>query len=323
MAVLIRSKSHIFGLTSDLDALQTNINNEELARIAGDQALETSVEDLQTLLDGQINTLDTATLKKASNLSDVADIAVARTNLEVDSSEQVDTKINAAMLALGTNYVVADRTARDASIDLDVADTLFVTDDGDGKWAIYRPAAVDVSGSGTSWVLLSDEDTFLNANSAASIKAAYESNADTNTFTDDEKAKLALLSATSAIDLDKVIQSDELITDSTLANATDTQIASAAAVKAFVEAASNAGGAVFRSESLVVAADKIVLTFKPKDGMVLNFGTVRHIDANGIAYDIPVVADGADVTGKTYILSADTAGQFDTMSITVQYPHTV
>lgn len=323
MAILIRSKAQISGLVIDLATLQTNIDNEATARSGADGTLNTRITTEVGTLNTAISTLDGVALKKASNLSDLADAAVARTNLSVNSKAEVDAKITAAKLALGTNHVVADIAARNALIDMDVADTVFVTDDGDTKWAIYRPAAVDGTGAGTAWVLLSDEDTYLNANSAPAIKASYESNADTNAFTDAEQAKVGFVSVTAAIDLDKVIQSDELITDVTLAAVTDTQIASAAAVKAFVLDASNAGGAVFKTESLAVAADKIVLAFKPKDGMILNFGTVRHIDSNSIAYDIPVVADGNDATGKTYTLLADSAGQFDTKSVTVQYPHTL
>lgn len=320
MAILLRSKSQIFGLTAELAQIVNDANTEATTRATADTALDTRITTEVTAVNAAIASLDAASLKKASNLSDVTDVAVARTNLGVDSSLEVDAKINAAKLALGTNYTVATIAERDALTDLTVGDAVFVADAGDGKWEQFKVAAV-AAGAVTSWVTVMDEDTYLNANSAAAIKTAYESNADTNAFTDAEQAKVGFLSVTSAIDLDKVIQSDELLTSVTLTGATDTSIPSALAVKSYVDVAANAGGAVFKTESLVVTADKIVLAFKPKDGMVLNFGTVRHVDANGIAYDIPVVADGADATGKTYILSADSAGQFDAKSVTVQYPH--
>lgn len=323
MSILIRSKSQIFGLTTELSDIVNNAALEVTNRTTGDTTLNTRITDEVSTLNATITTLDGAALKKASNLSDVADAAVARTNLAVDSSTQVDAKITAAKLALGTNHVVADIAERDALIDLDVADTVFVTDNGDTKWAIYRPSAVDGTGAGTTWVLLSDEDTYLNANSAASIKTSYESNADTNAFTDAEKAKVGFVSVTSSIDLDKVVQNDELLTSATLTGATDTAIPSALAVKAYVDSAASSGGARFAAESLVVVSDKIVLANKPKDGLILNFGTVRHVDANGVAFDIPVVVDGTDATGKTYTLSPDSAGQFDTKSVQVQYPYVV
>ena len=49
-----------------------------------------------------------------------------------------------------------------------------------------------------------------NSISKESIKAAYELNDDTNAYTDAEQAKVGFVSVTSAIDLDKVIQNDEL-----------------------------------------------------------------------------------------------------------------
>ena len=323
MAVLQRSKNQIFGLNTDLATLQANINAEASLRAQADSVNRDVFNDgLETLTNAVVN-LNNDTVKKAGNLFDLPNKIAARSNLQVNSIDEVDAKIAVAKLALGTRYIVENISARNALVDLDLADTVFVTNAADNGWAIYQPGAVDETGAGSSWITLNDEATFINANSASAIKAAYESNPDTNAFTDAEKDKLALISATTAIDLDKVIQSDELNTDPTLASATDTQIPSAAAVKAFVQAASNSGGVVFKTESLVVIADKITLDFKPKDGMILNFATVRHVDANGVAYDIPVVNDVSDLTGKTFILSPDTTGQFDTKSVVVQYPHTL
>lgn len=323
MSVLLRSKTQIFGLVTDLatltNAIATEVTDRGTAITTVDGRITTEVGTLNTT----ITNLDTATLKKASNLSDVASVATARTNLSIDSSAEVDAKITAAQLALGTRFRTADITARDALAGLDLADSVFVTDDGDGKWAIYQPSAVNGAGNGTAWDKLADQDSLTNSITAAGLKTAYESNADTNAYTDADKAKVGFVSVTAAIDLDKVIQSDELLTSATLTGATDTNIASALAIKSYVDATANAGGAVFKTESVTVASDKIVLLFKPKDGMVLNFGTVRHIDANGVAYDIPVAVDGSDATGKTYTLAADTAGQFDAKSVTVQYPYTL
>lgn len=322
MAILLRSKSQIFGLTAELAQLTNDIAAANTARISGDEALSVLIGDVSLYAQNQFSALDEATVKKADNLSDLGNVALARTNLGVDSSLEVDAKIDAAKLALGTNYSVATIAERNALTGLTVGDIVFVADSGDGKWEQFKVATV-AGGVVTAWVTVMDEDTYLNANSAGSIKTAYESNADTNAFTDAEQAKVSHLSVTAAIDLDKVIQSDELITDITLAGATDITLASAAAIKAYVDSSSKAGGAAFKTESVVVTNDRVVLQFKPKDGMVLNFGTVRHIDASGIAYDIPVVVDGTDATGKTYILSPDSAGQFDTKSVLVQYPYTL
>lgn len=109
-----------------------------------------------------------------------------KTLAEIEQERAAD--ILAAQLALGTNYTVADNTARLALTGLTVGDKVFVSDDGDGKWAQYWVTAVtDGLGSTSTFEVVMDEDTYLNANTAASIKAAYESNLDTNAYTDAEK----------------------------------------------------------------------------------------------------------------------------------------
>lgn len=203
MAVLIRAVSHISGLSTEL----------------------------------------ASKLIAASNLSDLVDVAAARTNLSVDSQAEVDAKIVAAQLALGTRFRAADIAARDALVGLDLADAVFVADDGDAKWAIYQPATIDGGGVVTAWDKLSDQDT-------------------------------ALVATT-----------------------------------------------VFASESVTVAGDTIVLTNAPINGVVFNFSSVRNIDGGGLAYDIPVVIDGSDLTGKTFTLQPDTASQFDALTVAVQYAH--
>ena len=50
--------------------------------------------------------------------------------------------------------------------------------------------------------------------------------------------------------------------------------------------------------------------------------TVRDgTSSGGVAYDIPVVIDGSDLTGKTFTLQPDTASQFDGLTVAVQYAH--
>lgn len=88
--------------------------------------------------------------------------------------------IDEAKLALGTNFSVADIEERDALEDLTIGDIVFVEDDGDDKWAQYKVISIDP----LAFVKLMDEDVLLNSLSAESIKNAYESNEDTNAFTD-------------------------------------------------------------------------------------------------------------------------------------------
>lgn len=64
---------------------------------------------------------------------------------------------------LGTRFVVADITARNALADLTVGDLVTVEDRGDGKWSDYLVAAVNGSGQGTSWTARLDEDALAGA----------------------------------------------------------------------------------------------------------------------------------------------------------------
>ena len=123
----------------------------------------------------------------------------ARTNLDFYNKAEVDALITGAQ----NGYNVADIAARDALTGLMVSDRVFVTDDGDGKWALYLVTAItNGNGSTSTFQKIADQDLFDNAMTASAIKTAYESNADTNAYTDTAKGKVDLISVTQAIDLD-------------------------------------------------------------------------------------------------------------------------
>lgn len=304
---IIRPKNSIQGLNADLLALQ----NADAAEAAARAAAITSV---QTLI------ADATAAAQAATAAEAATRAAADTALQTAIAKEATDRaaaITAAKVALGTNHTVADNAARDALPDLDVADTVTVTNGG--NWIKYGIESVN-AGVATFFVMSSKVE-YETAQSAAAVKAAYESNANTNAFTDADKAKVGFVSITKARDLDKAIQTDELLTSPTMAGASDTNTPSALAIKTFVLEATRTGGSVFKTESVVVNADKIVLAEAPKDGLILNFATVRHIDVSGAAYDVPVSKDGTDASGKTFILAPTTPGEFDTKSVLVQYPY--
>lgn len=319
MAILMRDKQHIFGLPTDLATLQANIDTANAARLAADNAIiATAVTNAATAAAATAAVL-ASSLQKASNLSDLVSAPTARTNLEVYSTIEVDAAILAAKIALGTNYTVATVIERDALPNLNVKDTVMVTNAGTtGLWVLYGVSAI---GTPNTFFEMSTKAEYLNAQSAAAVKAAYESNPNTNAFTNAEKVVVDFLTVTAAINLDNAVLTTGLVTDGTLAAPSNTTVASTQALVTYIANSVRLGGAVSITESLLVAGDSIVLTYAPKNGMVFNFATVRNIDANGISYDIPVTVDNTDVTGKTFTLSADTTGQFTTKTVLIQYQY--
>ena len=95
------------------------------------------VLNLQTELDAKA--VDTAVMKKASNLSDVSNVTTSRSNLSVYSIAEVD----ALIAGTGNAKSVAIIAARNALTNLNISDRVFVTNDGDGNWAIYIVTAID------------------------------------------------------------------------------------------------------------------------------------------------------------------------------------
>lgn len=326
MGILVRAKSSISGLVADLSTLTQAIAAEATTRGTNDGDLATLTTTEKTNLVGALNevkgvadtaaTAGAASLKKDANLSDVADVAAARTNLDVLSADEVGAAIAKAKLDLGTNFTVANIAARDLLVGLDTADRVMVKDDGDGKWAMYTPTTVGGTGAAEGWIKMADQDSLENALSSASIKAAYELNDDTNAFTDAEKAKLGLVTATQAIDLDNAVLTGDLVQ---VIGAGAADVApSTAAVKVYVDEGLATAGSTPILESLVVAGGLITLTHVPKGGLsgVMNFATVRLVDESGVAYDAPLVATG---NTKEFTVSTDTTDQWDTKTVQVQY----
>lgn len=363
---------------SELDTTQTGAGLDAGGTYTADGTadyidLATSLKDADIRLDSALKSEETSrisgdalSLKKASNLGDLTNTATARTNLGVYSSTEVDDAINTAGLALGTNFSVADIAARDAmdSSDLSIGDNVFVTDDGDTRWAIYKVTALDTPLAGdVAFEKIMDEDVYLNAQSASAIKTSYESNADTNAYTDEDQSRVGRIGLSTTL-LDtaatKVLPAiNELHTNiSTLVGHLDTTQAGAglgtdgsylaptgttylgastslkdadskldAAIVAldadtYSQAEVNTkvvnGGAVFITETLNVVSDAITVSNPIKDGVIFNFSTVRHINSNGVAFDIEA---STTVGGTTVTLSPDSTGEFDDKNVMIQYSY--
>lgn len=103
-------------------------------------------------------------------------------NTTVASSKAIVDYINT--LNFGRKFAYPTATSL-ATHDAQVGDVVFITDDGDGKWAQYNATT---SGVGATWVKIMDEDLLLNSINGASIKAALFAEPDTNNFSDSYKS---------------------------------------------------------------------------------------------------------------------------------------
>jgi hypothetical protein len=101
-----------------------------------------------------------------------------------------------------TEVTVADIAARNA-YDAPIGGHVFVLDDGDGQWALYKAIT---GGINSGYIKLSDPDLLNAVLTASQIKSSYESNPDTNAFTNALLVKLNGIAANAT------------------ANATDTQL---------------------------------------------------------------------------------------------------
>lgn len=271
------------------------------------------IGDTTTLTTEAKDTLTAAVNELKTGLDTVTDIAV--------DADYVDGKIAAAKIALGTNFTVANMTERDALTDLETDDRVYVRDTGEGKWATYKPVTFDeTTGAVTDWLLLMSQDIVENALNAEGVKAAYESNADTNAFDDAAKAKSDLISVTGAVDLDDVVTVASLVQDITAmeAGTKADSVASIEAMTAWVNQRINTSSATPFTEKVTVSGDNITLTHTPRGGVsgIMNFSTVRWVDANGVSWDAPVIAT-ADP--KVFEVVADADLEWDTNEVQIQY----
>jgi hypothetical protein len=126
---------------------------------------------------------------KSGTFAMTSDITTAINNLKDGVASPGDTlqKLYNLYLGASAEVYVANIAARDAYNVLHLPFSIFVLDDGDGRWAKYQATT---TGVGATFVKLSDPDLLNAVMSAAAIKAAYESNSDTNAFTNALKSKL-------------------------------------------------------------------------------------------------------------------------------------
>lgn len=141
------------------------------------------------------NKVKDARLFASSEALAARDAAISTLRGAVPASGDTLEKLYALLSGNRTVHSVDDIAGRDALTGVLVGDQVFVEDDGDTRWAIYMVVDATTPLTSASFVKVSDPDLLNEALSAGQIKALYESNIDTNAFTDAEKAYLAALLA--------------------------------------------------------------------------------------------------------------------------------
>lgn len=288
MAVLLRHKNMIFGLNDDISRLDLADSDEALARSNADQALQDSI-------DGEILRATTAEGTLTSNLAqEVLD--------RVAGDEALDSRLDIIEAGLMSGIFWRQSFETLAELETALAANEATSEAG---WAYY------VKSENDGYVIVDENDgDYVPTGWTTKSLIKFADYTELSGLVSAEKTRAELAEAT------KLTKSDNLsdLTDVAAAR-TNLEVYSKTETASLI----SQGGAEGIMEVLTVIDNKIVLSHSPKNGLILNFATVRHTDANLVSWDIPVIKDNTDVTGKTFTLSPDTTGQFDNKTVSVQY----
>lgn len=288
MAVLLRHKNMIFGLNDDISRLDLADSNEALARSNADQALQNSI-------DGEILRATTAEGTLTSNLAqEVLD--------RIAGDGALDSRLDIIEAGLMSGIFWRQSFETLAELETALATNEATSEAG---WAYY------VKSENDGYVIVDENDgDYVPTGWTTKSLIKFADYTELSGLVSAEKTRAELAEAT------KLTKSDNLsdLTDVAAAR-TNLKVYSKTETASLI----SQGGAEGIMEVLTVIDNKIVLSHAPKNGLILNFATVRHTDANLVSWDIPVIKDNTDVTGKTFTLSPDTTGQFDSKTVSVQY----
>ena len=211
--------------SDEVDAYTTAESDALLAGKASDADLLTETQARQQLQ---------AQLSKEVADRQQADVDLTNT-LRDGAPTTADTfqKVYNLLQLRATQYNVATLAERNAK-SVKVGDWVNVDDDGDGRWAIYRATS---NGINASYNKISDPDLLNAAMTALQIKAAYESNPNTNALTNALLTKLNGIATGATANSSDAQLRDRSTHTGTQAMATVTGLAAALAGKLDVAAA--------------------------------------------------------------------------------------
>ena len=297
MAIIKKSIVSVYQLPENLAALALADSNETAARIAGDLVEKTRIESVDTALRADL-VIEAATARAAE--------LVLRTNLATEASRALASETT---LQAHIDTEEAARIAGDLALGVRI-DNVLSNVDGVALNSLteivtaFQAADGTLNGAITS--LASSASTDLVAEIARA--EAAEVVLTTNLATEATTARAA-----------ELVLRNDLSAEVVARTAAD--VALDAALKAFATEAVRLGGALPEMEMLTVTASKIVLAHAPKNGVkgIMNFGRVSYVVMNNVENLADVVVDSSDISGKTFIVSTDIAGEWDTKSVKVQY----
>jgi len=296
MANLISGK--VISQETYLNTIRSSSNEETLNVVNADETTEGSFRKYTTDKVTELKEYSDTTFPRLDkNLEDLPDKQKARENLTVYSIDEVESFVNNAI----TNFAKGVGSWKGEVANLDElhnlttdtivnGDTVKVIDNGDEHWAIYKALVDDQSN--IIWEKVYDENDSLGF-SASEVKALYESNPDTNSFTDLDKNKLGNITITSPINLDKVVETDGLATELT-GEGSDTVIPSTSLIYRYLPK-------FMPQDTFTIQDDyKFQLAFKPM-GDDLPLGTIQ-LAIDGKIVVVTCQKDTEDTTGKTFIV---------------------
>lgn len=242
-------------------------------------------------------------------------LTTTRNNLNVYSKSEtytqseVNNAIDQAKLALGTNYSVANNTERDALTNLTVGDNVFVSNDGDNNWAIYK-----VTSTTPTFVKIMDVDLFLNMLTTEQITKldGIEAGAQVNTVTS-VAGKTGAVTVTKAdVGLGSVLDKTITVTSTSVSDGTNTFEKYVHPANHDISVITGLQDALDGKSATTHNHDGV---YEPADTNILkstNFGKTQ-IDALGI--------DAATVTGKTVGVNVPTGAKFTDTTYTLSTIH--
>lgn len=179
-------------------------------------------------------------------------------------------------------FSVQNIEARNA-LDVKALNKIFVVNDGDGKWALYLATT---AGLNATYVKLSDPDLLNAAMTSAQVKASYESNADTNAFTDALLTKLNGISPGAGAN-----QNDAFLL--ARANHTGTQLASTISNFGTSVLSTILTGFSILTGTQVIGTDTVLGAFGKLQKQIIDIATLAGTKANTSQLPAPATENTA------------------------------